>query len=174
MSGCPFCGRIARNEFDSAGRDARVVWFEPLNPVTPGHMLFVPVRHVTSAADPQHGAFEASNAVDMAAWYAQRNGIESFNLITSAGAPATQTVQHLHVHLLPRRDGDGLALPWTGQKERQSIREQIPPERLEQLADWFDTDDEFKTTMFPETWPTRGNEVQQDLRRWAKILRSAA
>ncbi len=46
----------------------------------------------------------------------------------------------------------------------------IPPERLRQLADWFDTDDEFKTTMFPTTWRDRGDEVQKDLRRWADLL----
>jgi histidine triad (HIT) family protein len=38
------------------------------------------------------------------------------NLITSVGSAATQTVFHLHVHVVPRRAGDGLALPWTSQK----------------------------------------------------------
>jgi hypothetical protein len=40
---------------------------------------------------------------------------------------------------------------------------------LRKLADWFD-DDEFKTTMFPETWPERAHEVQDDLRAWATLL----
>jgi histidine triad (HIT) family protein len=35
------------------------------------------------------------------------------NLITSAGRAATQSVMHLHLHLVPRLDGDGLALPWS-------------------------------------------------------------
>lgn len=34
------------------------------------------------------------------------------NLITSRGAAATQSVFHLHLHLVPRTEGDGLALPW--------------------------------------------------------------
>jgi histidine triad (HIT) family protein len=38
------------------------------------------------------------------------------NIITSVGAEATQTVFHLHLHVVPRRFGDGLALPWTGQE----------------------------------------------------------
>jgi histidine triad (HIT) family protein len=37
------------------------------------------------------------------------------NLITSKGAAATQTVYHLHVHVVPRQGGDGLPLPWTPQ-----------------------------------------------------------
>ncbi len=54
--------------------------------------------------------------------------------------------------------------------ERERMAALIPPERLRQLADWFDTDDEFKTTMFPTTWRDRGDEVQKDLRRWADLL----
>ena len=37
------------------------------------------------------------------------------NLITSKGREATQSVFHLHVHVVPRAAGDGLPLPWTPQ-----------------------------------------------------------
>ena len=87
------------------------MWFEPLNPVTPGHMLFVPVRHVASALD---DPYETALTMEIASRWAARLA-EDFNLITSAGAAATQTVRHLHIHLVPRREGDGLHLPWTGQ-----------------------------------------------------------
>jgi hypothetical protein len=48
----------------------------------------------------------------------------------------------------------------------------IPPERFRAMADWFDTDDEFKMSMFPETWPlgSRTAETQDDLRRFADLL----
>ena len=55
--------------------------------------------------------------------------------------------------------------------ERERIRQQIDPDRLDKLADWFDSDDEFKVAMFPGTWPERGREVQADLRRWASVIR---
>lgn len=51
--------------------------------------------------------------MESAAAYGEAMGTD-FNLITSAGAAATQTVAHLHVHYVPRRTGDGLGLPWTG------------------------------------------------------------
>jgi hypothetical protein len=51
--------------------------------------------------------------------------MESFNLITSVGAAATQTVRHLHIHLIPRREGDALALPWTGQQKPRLY--ELPP-----------------------------------------------
>ncbi|MFJ3817807.1 HIT family protein [Streptomyces sp. NPDC090056] len=37
------------------------------------------------------------------------------NLTTSKGTEATQSVFHLHVHVVPGQDGDNLPLPWTPQ-----------------------------------------------------------
>jgi histidine triad (HIT) family protein len=111
---CPFCGRIDRGEFDYY--DKYSVAFQPLRPVTPGHFLVVPRKHVTSALE---SPLATGSAASLAAELAQMMELESFNLITSAGAPATQTVPHLHWHVVPRREGDGLALPWTGQVERE-------------------------------------------------------
>lgn len=92
--------------------------FVPLNPVTPGHVLIVPTRHVRDAAeDPEVTARTMADAAKLAGLY----GVP-FNLITSAGADATQTVFHLHIHYVPRRPGDGLALPWTGQHEALTSR----------------------------------------------------
>lgn len=39
--------------------------------------------------------------------------VPAANIITSRGSAATQTVYHLHLHVVPRREGDGLGLPWT-------------------------------------------------------------
>lgn len=68
--------------------------------------------------------------------------------------------------------GEALAAsaPLIAAAERERIAAIIEPARLRQLADWFDTDDRFKATMFPETWPERGHEVQDDLRAWADLL----
>jgi histidine triad (HIT) family protein len=106
---CPFCKRIDKGDFDSWVSDT--VTFEPLNPVVPGHRLFVPVEHVMNAdEDP----IVTGQTFEFAARWADQQG-GAYNLITSAGAAATQTVFHLHVHYVPRREGDGLTLPWTGQ-----------------------------------------------------------
>jgi hypothetical protein len=62
------------------------------------------------------------------------------------------------------------AAPLMAAGERARLAAVIPAARFRKLADWFDTDDEFKTTMFPETWPRRGHEVQGDLRKFADSL----
>jgi diadenosine tetraphosphate (Ap4A) HIT family hydrolase len=106
---CVFCRRINRDQFDYEYH-ASVVRFPPLGPVVPGHMLFVPIWHV------EHPSQEAVRvAMGYAEKYAQSVGSD-FNLITSSGPAATQTIPHIHVHYVPRHLGDGLALPWTGQR----------------------------------------------------------
>lgn len=124
---CPFCQYVSaavdygdpnvvvvngrRITFDA---DRTTISFEPLNPVAPGHMLFVPRAHVTLA-----GGVEGSYLIAEAARLAYERALyrgEPFNLIMSGGAAATQTIEHLHVHYVPRRAGDGLTLPWTGQQ----------------------------------------------------------
>ena len=109
---CPFCRLIAAGEYDY--EDDYTVAFQPLNPVTPGHWLAVPKVHVTDAiAAPE----AAGHALRFAGEMAGQMDLRACNFITSAGAAATQSVYHLHIHIVPRREGDGLALPWTGQGE---------------------------------------------------------
>jgi hypothetical protein len=54
--------------------------------------------------------------------------------------------------------------------ERERLAAVIQPDQFRMLADWFDTDDEFKITMFPGTWQKRGTETQDDLRKFAALL----
>lgn len=81
----------------------------PLNPVTDGHLLVIPTRHV---ADFTEEPIVTGEVMEFAAMLAKPPA----NLITSAGAEASQTEKHFHVHVVPRRAGDGLALPWTGRE----------------------------------------------------------
>lgn len=108
---CPFCTRVARGEYEESSLVA--IHFEPLNPVVPGHRLFLPRHHYTDASQ---APFITGKVFQAASEHALNQGV-SFNLITSAGSEATQTVPHLHVHYVPRHEGDGLPLPWTGQKK---------------------------------------------------------
>lgn len=84
----------------------------PLEPVVTGHLLVIPETHVPDAgANPSvtGGAFEVAAAHAASAF-------DFFNLIANTGKPASQSVFHLHVHIIPRSSHDGLQLPWTGQK----------------------------------------------------------
>ncbi|MFI9206280.1 HIT family protein [Streptomyces sp. NPDC053048] len=83
----------------------------PLGPVTPGHVLVIPRQHVSDATvSPVVTAATMLRAAELA-----RDIGGDLNIITSKGASATQTVYHLHIHLVPRRADDRLPLPWTPQ-----------------------------------------------------------
>ncbi|MER8103855.1 HIT family protein [Kitasatospora sp. NPDC094016] len=106
--GCVFCAiaaGLAPAEIVARWPDALAI--VPLNPVTSGHLLVLPTRHVPDAAfDPAVTAVTMRRAAELA------QGAGPANLITSIGTEATQTVPHLHIHLVPRRAYDGLLLPW--------------------------------------------------------------
>jgi histidine triad (HIT) family protein len=111
---CPFCAMWAwpdkRPSTWWTYPSGHVARLTPLNPVVYGHVLFIPLGHVADAGVLPD---RAAGVMRCAASYVQ--GLDAANIITSKGAAATQTVPHFHLHVVPRRDGDGLALPWTGQ-----------------------------------------------------------
>lgn len=113
-AGCPFCPiPIAQDKLLHFNDGNTIVAFEPLDPVTPGHFLVVPRHHVE---DFTTAPMVSGLAMAAAARWAKRIG--DCNLITSKGPYATQTVHHLHIHVVPRHPGDGLHLPWTDQLHR--------------------------------------------------------
>lgn len=107
---CVFCQIVAGQAVATQVRQwSDAIAIVPLNPVTAGHVLVIPRFHVVDALeDPRITA----SVMHAAAELAER----PCNIITSAGAEATQTVFHLHIHVVPRRQGDGLALPWRGDR----------------------------------------------------------
>jgi histidine triad (HIT) family protein len=118
MSDCVFCDIIAgkRPHPKRFKRAPGFVMFEPLDPVTPGHLLVVPRRHANdAAAGPVMAAWAMLAAALVSMQLRTLHGLDS-NIITSVGPNATQTIEHTHLHVVPRRPGDGLVLPWTGQQ----------------------------------------------------------
>lgn len=102
---CIFCEKIKNEDLPT---DGACVWFEPLNPVTKGHLLVVPIKHVKDFTE----NWNISSIVMMTASVLARK-MGNVNLIISKGKNATQTIKHLHIHLVPRRRDDGLKLPWS-------------------------------------------------------------
>lgn len=121
---CVFCQRIANNEYED--RFANHVMFEPINPVTEGHRLVVPVPHTPHL---NTGELEP----DQTGWALRyfTNDLEQYNIITSKGSDATQTIQHLHFHIVPRTKADGLQLPWSSQAKTKVLARASPKRTLQ-------------------------------------------
>lgn len=112
---CPFC-EIIRDE--GAARivfqDDEVVAFFPTNPATLGHALVIPTRHVEDvwALRPEEAGplWEATLGLAHAVRRVMKP--DGLNIINSAGEAASQTVFHLHVHVVPRWHGDSIGNIW--------------------------------------------------------------
>jgi len=102
---CPFCEPPADRVFI---QEEEVVGLWDAFPVSPGHALLVPRRHVPTWFE----ATAAEQAALVAAITAAKTVIEKryqpdgYNIGINSGAAAGQTVFHLHVHLIPRFRGD--------------------------------------------------------------------
>jgi histidine triad (HIT) family protein len=106
---CAFCG-IVDGSVDAhiVYADNEVVAFLDRSPLFPGHTLVVPRQHVVTLAD---------LAVERVGPFWRRVQHMSRELPLLMGAEGTfvannnvvsQSVAHLHVHVVPRRRGDGL------------------------------------------------------------------
>lgn len=78
-------------------------------PVTEGHSLIIPKRHVATYFDlsrPELNACDDLLRQLKAEIQSADNSVTGFNIGMNAGASAGQTIFHCHIHLIPRRDGD--------------------------------------------------------------------
>lgn len=106
MSDCIFC-KIANGEIPSnkVYEDSRVVAFHDLDPQAPVHVLLIPKEHIASALEitPENSAMVA-HIFEVAAKLAGELGLENgFRIVNNCGKDGMQSVQHLHFHLLGKR-----------------------------------------------------------------------
>lgn len=120
---CIFC-KIIAGEIPSTRiyEDATTIAFMDINPGTRGHALVIPKAHAVDIHDvPADLLADMARTAQRVAQAAKAQlGCAGVNLVQSSGAAAFQSVFHIHIHVIPRYDGDGVRLPWTptpGNKE---------------------------------------------------------
>jgi len=105
VGGCPFCGLtedrvIVETDFSLVVRDGY--------PVSEGHTLIIPKRHVGSffslTSDEQMDILELLN--QSKSKLDTEFAPDGYNIGINDGVAAGQTISHLHVHLIPRYNGD--------------------------------------------------------------------
>jgi histidine triad (HIT) family protein len=109
VKGCVFCDIVAGSVaayvvFD----DTAVLGFLDHRPLLPGHVLVVPKIHYETLGDlpvAEVGPFFL--AVQRLA-VAVEKGLTADGSFVAANIRISQSVPHLHVHVVPRRKGDGL------------------------------------------------------------------
>lgn len=107
---CIFCAIAAGDAPASVvSSDETAVAFLDLNPLTTGHTLVIPRRHVTDLLDAQGAVAEVGPLLESTgALLVDRLGADGINVFQASRRAAGQTVFHLHFHLLPRWRGDNM------------------------------------------------------------------
>jgi len=131
MTSCVFC-RIVAKEIPAAVvfEDEHTIAFMDAGQVNPGHVLVAAKGHAENLYeldDAQAGALLKAAARVARAIRAAFNPA-GLSVYQANGKAAWQTVFHYHMHLLPRHEGDGMALTWPAKN---------PPR--EQLAEYAES-----------------------------------
>ena len=112
---CIFCNIVEGEALANVVyEDEFVMSFLPLKFANPGQTLVIPKIHVENFLELEFRANIAGHLLSTCAYIGnalkKATGAQGMNLITSQGSVATQTVWHLHFHLVPRFHADGFPL----------------------------------------------------------------
>ena len=129
MTNCVFCRIVARQIPATVVReDEHTLAFMDLGQVNPGHVLVAAKAHVENlfGLDGEQAAAVAKTMLCVARAIRDAFAPQGLSVYQANGAAAGQTVFHYHVHLVPRYEGDGMALSWPVKNP--------PREKLEEYA----------------------------------------
>ena len=132
MSNCIFC-KIANGEIPSAtlyeDEDFRVIL--DLGPASKGHALILPKAHAANIYEisDDMAAKAMILAKKMTTKMTEVLKCDGFNIVQNNGEPAGQTVFHVHMHLIPRYEGDQVGITW----KPGTLTDEVKNEILEKL-----------------------------------------
>lgn len=111
---CIICGIIAGELPASVVyEDDQTIAFLDIQPLNPGHVLIAPKRHAASFLDlePEElGQMMQVGQLISKGLYQSQLRCEGVNLFLADGRAAGQEVDHVHLHVFPRYEGDGISL----------------------------------------------------------------
>lgn len=111
MENCIFC-KILKGEIPSYKiyEDDKTYAFLDIACDSYGHTLVIPKKHCTNVLDCDESDFQAVMAAvqKISRHYVDDCGFSGVNILNASGASAQQSVFHLHMHIIPRKENDGL------------------------------------------------------------------
>ncbi len=94
--------------------DDKVMAVLDVNGANPGHCFVIPKNHypiIEQVPDAEVGRlFQVSNKISVALF--EGLGSQGTNIFVANGIPAGQTVAHVTVNVIPRKENDGINLQW--------------------------------------------------------------
>lgn len=119
MSDCIFC-KIVAKEIPATVlfEDDDVLVFMDIGPIIKGHALVIPKKHYDPVTKTPEEMVARLHVVARNVAQAQLDGLgaDGVNIMQNNGKAAGQEVPHIHVHVIPRFDGDGHHWNWAAKK----------------------------------------------------------
>lgn len=116
---CIFC-KIAQGDIPchKLYEDDHVLAFLDVGPLSRGHCLLIPkAHHMTIDCLPEALAAACGRALPkLSKAVAAATGVTNWNILQNNGQAAGQVVHHVHFHIIPRIEGDGLGYRWPAGK----------------------------------------------------------
>ncbi len=125
---CIFC-KIANGEIPSAtiyeDEEFRVIL--DLSPASKGHALILPKEHYANLfeLDDEKAGKVLVVAKKVITKMKEILNCDGYNLVQNNGEAAGQTVNHFHLHLIPRYEGDNVGLQWNPGTLTEEVKEEI-------------------------------------------------
>ncbi len=105
-SSCPFCNALDNNLWFCESENFVAIY--NIAPILPGHSMIIPKNHYSSVLD-----IDNDKLAEMMIFSREVISVltiafkaESYNWTIQDGEPAGQTVDHVHMHIIPRTEGD--------------------------------------------------------------------
>jgi diadenosine tetraphosphate (Ap4A) HIT family hydrolase len=134
---CPFC-EIEKEKSRIIFKDDVVMAFPTIIPITPGHILVCPARHVSKIDELSDAELIEIRKIILKLKESLEKSFdtEGFNIAWNEGKMAGQAVDHLHIHIVPRKMGDKGIYEYDPRKflYRPGSRKESPAEELEEIA----------------------------------------
>ncbi len=132
---CIFC-KIINGEIpaDKVYENDLVLAFLDINPVNKGHLLIIPKKHfgTLEEVEEKYLCEMIKTAQKIGKILPEAIKADGFNLGLNNGKHAGQVVEHVHLHVMPRFQGDGLEL-WPGNPVSAEDRDEIATAIRQQL-----------------------------------------
>lgn len=119
MSDCIFCKIVSGQIPCTRVHETDVcLAFLDIGPLAPGHTLLIPKSHVrdVTEAPPELVATLTREIPALSRAILRATGATGLNVLQNNGPSSGQVVMHLHVHLIPRVEGDSLGYRWNAGK----------------------------------------------------------
>lgn len=135
MNDCLFCkivsGEIPRWKIYEDGKTFALL---TINPVTDGHTLVVPKNHSTNIFDvePADWAATMETVRKLAPAVEKAMGATGVNIMMNNREHAGQIIDHPHVHIIPRKENDGLEA-WTQHEYEDGEADKVRDKIIENL-----------------------------------------